>query len=66
MYGRCLMPSVFAKAVTAELFPILGSDYIRFLPLLFLCADSCVYVFFELYCLTAYVLYYCNTVGWAC
>ena len=29
-----------------------------------LCVDSCVYVFFALYCLTAYVLYYCNTVGW--
>ena len=26
--------------------------------------DSCVYVFFALYCLTAYVLYYCNTVAW--
>ena len=29
-----------------------------------LCVDSCVYEFFALYCLTAYVLYYCNTVGW--
>ena len=29
-----------------------------------LCVDSCVYVFFALYCLTANVLYYCNTVGW--
>ena len=29
-----------------------------------LCVDSCVYVFFALCCLTAYVLYYCNTVGW--
>ena len=29
-----------------------------------LCVDSCVYVFFALFCLTAYVLYYCNTVGW--
>ena len=25
-----------------------------------LCVDSCVYVFFALYCLPAYVLYYCN------
>ena len=29
-----------------------------------LCVDSCVYVFFALYCHTAYMLYYCNTVGW--
>ena len=29
-----------------------------------LCLDSCVHVFFVLYCLTAYVLYYCNAVGW--
>jgi len=29
-----------------------------------LCLDSCAYVFFALYCHTAYVLYYCNTVGW--
>jgi len=29
-----------------------------------LCVDSCVYVFFALYCLTVYVLYYCNMVGW--
>ena len=30
-----------------------------------LCVNSCVYVFFALYCLTAYVLYYCNMVGWS-
>ena len=29
-----------------------------------LCVDSCVHVFVALYCHTAYVLYYCNTVGW--
>ena len=29
-----------------------------------LCIDSCVYVFFALSCLIAYVLYYCNMVGW--
>ena len=29
-----------------------------------LCVDSFVYIFFSLYCLTAYVLYYCNMVGW--
>jgi len=30
-----------------------------------LCVDSCVYVcVFVLCCHTAYVLYYCNTVGW--
>ena len=29
----------------------------------FTVVESCVYVFFALYCLTAYVLYYCNTAG---
>ena len=28
-----------------------------------LCVNSCVYVFFALYCLTAYVLYYCKRWG---
>ena len=32
-------------------------------PIIGVCIDSCVYVFFALYCLTAYVLCYCNTVG---